>query len=364
MLMQAPPIIEAIRSIKEPGKIINLTPAGKPLNGELACKLANEENLTIICGRYEGVDARINDILALEEVSVGDAILNGGETASLAVIESVSRFIPGFLGKEESTLSESMVNGLLEYRQYTRPEEYEGVCVPQVLSSGNHAAIAEWQRMDALLRTLTMRPTLLSAARLDKKDATFLATVPLSRVGRNISFCLVHSPVRLENGKTGVSSLTNLDIHDIARISRSYGMGEFYVLTPLADQLNLLDRILEHWLAGKDTDRATALKLVRPVASFTEMEAAVRQKYGITPEYIATSAQWPAKGAPLTPENIRTLAYEHPIVICLGTARGLGREFLAKCKAQMRPLRFLGDNHLSVRSAAAIIADRILGDFC
>lgn len=364
MVIQAGPVCDAARSLKKPGRILLMSPAGQPLTGNLARELAQEDDITLICGRYEGIDARLQEILPISEISVGEAILSGGETAALAVIEAVSRFIPGFLGKEESLRDESLAANLLEYPQYTRPEIFEGKKVPATLLSGNHAAIARWRRQKALEKTLSARPALLDRANLDKNDAEFLKTLSHARAGRNLSFCLLHYPVKLGDGRIGASSLTNLDIHDIGRISRSYGMGAFYALTPLEEQLELLRAIASHWLNGRDSDRARALSLVLPVASFNEMLALERERHGIEPFCVAASARWPEKAQKaLTAAETLALCRERPVVICLGTARGLAREALARCQAILRPLRFLSDNHLSVRGAAAIIADRILGDY-
>lgn len=365
MVMRLQPVADAIRAIAAPGRLLCLTPAGRPLTAARARELAREDNLTLICGRYEGIDARLAALFPLEETSIGDIVLNGGETAALAVIESVCRFVSGFMGKDESASEESFANGLLEYPQYTRPESASGLNVPPILLNGHHARITAWRRQQALAKTLEQRPAMLDTAPLAKTDAAALAAMPRLCPGRNLSFCLCHYPVKLENNRVGVSSLTNLDIHDIARISRSYGMGPFYVLTPLADQLALLRRILDHWLHGKDTDRARALALVQPVASFEEMDRRARELRGVAPIYLAASAQWPqSPEPPLTPVAVRALLRGRPVVICLGTARGLGPDALARCQGQLRPLRFLSDNHLSVRGAAAILADRILGDFC
>lgn len=369
MVMRLEPLDAALNSIADPGRILLTSPAGRQLTQSLARDLASLNEITIICGRYEGVDARLADLFPLEEISVCQAVLNGGETAALAIIEAVCRFLPGFLGKEESASEESFSNGLLEYPHYTRPATYRRIQVPVIPLSGNHAAIASWRRREALARTLQKRPDLLAEAPLSPEDATMLRDAPLPRSGRNLAFCLCHYPVRLEDERVGVSSLTNLDVHDIARISRGYGMMNFFILTPLADQRRLLADLLRHWLNGSgarvNPDRAQALQLARPVADFEELERTALEAYGTTPTYVATSALWPEKGepAPLGFAEIRQELSHAPVIILLGTARGLEMGGLPLNCARMRPLRFLGYNHLSVRSAAAILADRILGDF-
>lgn len=371
MVLQPGPVAAAVRAIAAPGRILVLTPGGRPFTQALARQYAREEDLTLICGRYEGLDARLADILPLEPVSVGDAVLNGGETAALAVMEAVGRLVPGFMGTEASGEEESFSRGILEYPHYTRPETFEGLEVPDILRSGDHARIAAWRRQAALAATLRFRPDLLDAAPLDREDAATLAALPRERPGRNLSFCLLHYPVLLEGKKCGASSLTNLDVHDIARISRSYGMGPFYVVTPLEDQLRLLEAILRHWSAGAGgrarPDRSRALSLVRGASSLEEAVTLAEARAGVCPRLVATSAAWPGKkraAPPLAPPEVRQWCREGPVLLCLGTARGLAPEVIARCDGRLRPLRFLGDNHLSVRSAAAILADRILGDFC
>ena len=374
MVMQGEPLARALRSIERPGRMLFMAPGGRPLTQDMVRELAREDDLTIVCGRYEGIDARLLQLFPLEPVSVGDIVLNGGESAALSVLEAVSRLMPGFMGKEESGDDESFSHGLLEYPHYTRPENLEGLTVPEVLQSGDHARIASWRRQESVRATLRMRPEMLNEAPLYREDVQTLADTPRERPGRNLSFCLVHYPVSLGPKKIGASSLTNLDIHDIARISRSYAMGSFYPVTPLGDQLRVLEEILRHWTRGPggtgNADRAQALGLVQPATSLEEAVAHMTAQHGTRPRLVASSAVWPAKGKaskpesmPMTPRDVRRWCDQGPVMLCLGTAQGLAPEVLEQCEGTLRPVRFLGYNHLSVRSAAAILADRILGDY-
>ena len=374
MVMQGEPLARALRSIERPGRMLFMAPGGRPLTQNMVRELAREDDLTIVCGRYEGIDARLLQLFPLEPVSVGDIVLNGGESAAISVLEAVSRLMPGFMGKEESGDDESFSQGLLEYPHYTRPENFEGLTVPEVLQSGDHARIANWRRQESVRATLRMRPEMLNEAPLYREDVQTLADTPRERPGRNLSFCLVHYPVTLGPKKIGASSLTNLDIHDIARISRSYAMGSFYPVTPLGDQLRVLEEILRHWTRGPggvgNADRAQALGLVQPATSLEEAVAHMTAQHGTRPRLVASSAVWPAKGKaskpesmPMTPRDVRRWCDQGPVMLCLGTAQGLAPEVLEQCQGTLRPVRFLGYNHLSVRSAAAILADRILGDY-
>lgn len=367
MVMTLQPLYDTLSALPKPGRILLMSPSGKRFDQLMALELSAEESLSLICGRYEGIDDRLRSLFPIEEISLCDAVLNGGEVAAWAIIEAVCRYIPGFMGKEESYGEESYSENLLEYPQYTRPEIFNNIPVPEILLGGHHARIAEWRRQQSLLKTMRIRPDLLNDAQLSEKDASFLAALPVRRTGRAISFCLCHYPVFLDQKRTGTSSLTNLDIHDIARISFTYGMGPFYALTPLADQLELLRGILRHWLRPgapkENSDRSQALKLVRPVQSYGEVEKDATAYYGEKPVWVLTSARWPRRITPLAPRDILDLSAKKPVIICLGTARGLDAENMDVEFVPMRPIRFTSENHLSVRAAAAILADRILGDF-
>ncbi len=371
MVMQIDPMAKAIRSLDNPGRLILLSPRGRPFDEKYARDLSNEKTISLVCGRYEGIDERLGQIFPIEHICTGPYILNGGETAAMAVLEASVRLLPGFMGKIESASEESFSDGLLEYPHYTRPEVYEGRQVPPILLGGNHKLINAWRREKSLESTLQYRPEMLDSATMDSADVEYLKNIPRRRAAANFSFCLIHHPVYLENGKTGTSSLTNLDIHDIARISCSYGMGSFYVVSPLHDQLNLLRDITRHWTVGPGSqanpDRKKALELVRPAESLAEAQAAVRERTGRLPYTLASSAAWPHKkdaGKLITAADARGIAAGHPVLLCLGTARGLARELIAECDGILRPVRFISENHLSVRAAAAIMADRIFGDYC
>ena len=160
-----------------------------PFTQALARELAQEEDITLICGRYEGLDARLNDLFPLEPVSVGEAVLNGGECAALAVLEAVARLMPGYMGKEESGEDESFSHGLLEYPHYTRPEMLEGLPVPDVLRSGDHIRIARWRREESLKATLRQRPDLLAEAAADARGRGFSGQFA-ARAGRTQSLLL------------------------------------------------------------------------------------------------------------------------------------------------------------------------------
>jgi tRNA (guanine37-N1)-methyltransferase len=162
MVMKPDPIFEAVEALgPEPKRVILLSPAGRTFDQPLARELAGESHLVLICGRYEGVDERVVEGLPAEEVSIGDFVLSGGESAALVVLEAVSRLVPRVVGNEESLAAESFEQGILDHPHYTRPREFRGMEVPEVLHSGDHRKIEEWRREAALEKTRRNRPDLL-----------------------------------------------------------------------------------------------------------------------------------------------------------------------------------------------------------
>lgn len=179
MLMLAQPIADAMKDAARPpfqGKRIYMSPRGVPLTQALAQQLSQEEQLVILCGHYEGVDQRVLDKYIDMEISVGDYVLTGGETAAMVLIDCVSRLVPGVLGSAESAGDESFSNdGLLEYPQYTRPRVFEDMEVPEVLLNGDHKKISQWRREQALLATARMRPDLLDKANITPAERRWLS---------------------------------------------------------------------------------------------------------------------------------------------------------------------------------------------
>jgi tRNA (guanine37-N1)-methyltransferase len=176
MVMRPEPLFAAVEALTTPGAdVILMTPQGRVFDQSIARELSGRQHLILLCGRYEGFDERVRQHLATDELSIGDYVLTGGELPALVVIDAVVRLLPGVLGSAESLAEESHAGGLLEYPHFTRPPELRGWTVPEVLLSGNHAAIARWRREQALLRTLARRPDLLGRAELDSADRRFLA---------------------------------------------------------------------------------------------------------------------------------------------------------------------------------------------
>ncbi len=175
MVMSAQPVVDTIKAVKEynKGKVIFLGPRGIPFNQQIAKDLSEEESLIFVCGHYEGIDERVYKYFDME-ISLGDFVLTGGEMACIPVVDSICRLIPGVLGKEESFQEESFYHGLLEYPQYTRPEEFDGEKVPEILLSGHHENIRKWRRKQSLLITKERRKDLFDKIKLSKEDIKLL----------------------------------------------------------------------------------------------------------------------------------------------------------------------------------------------
>jgi|Deesub1362B_J571_1020462.scaffolds.fasta_scaffold00375_18 tRNA (guanine37-N1)-methyltransferase len=176
MVLKPEPLFRAVEAIKKDKNtpIILLSPQGKKFDYKIAEKLSNFSQIILICGRYEGVDERVREYLVTDEISIGDYVLSGGEFAALVIIDAVSRFIPGVIGKQESVRKDSFSFGLLDYPQYTRPREFRGMKVPDVLLAGNHEKIALWRKKKSLEITFRKRPDLLREKELSEEEKKLL----------------------------------------------------------------------------------------------------------------------------------------------------------------------------------------------
>ena len=177
MVLKAAPLAACLDEVKQQhpdSKVVLTSPRGRRLTHAVAEELTASSGLIIVCGRYEGIDERIRTIYADDDISLGDFVLSGGEIVAMALVDAVTRLIPGVLGSEDSAGDDSFGNGLLEYPQYTRPPEFRGFAVPQALLSGNHELIRKWRRRESLRTTQTLRPDLLDMAELTTEDLKML----------------------------------------------------------------------------------------------------------------------------------------------------------------------------------------------
>lgn len=353
MVMKPEPLVAAIEELRQPyqkGRVIYLSPQGRRLTQNVAEELSQYEELLLLCGRYEGVDERVLTGWVDEEISLGDFVLCGGELAALALTEAVVRLVPGVVGKPGSLTEETFAGGLVEYPHYTRPPEFRGQKVPEVLLSGHHEAIANWRREQAVERTLKKRPDLLGKP----KAPVYMA--------------LLHHPVYNAHREVVTTSITPFDLHDIARTAKTYGITKYFVVCPVASQQELAQRIMDHWLTGVggqlNQTRKDAFQGVKLVSDLAEARLTIEKEVGRPPRLIATSAK---EGKDrLTFQGLREqwAGSESPHLLMFGTGWGMTEELLKEAEAVLEPIRGGGDgsyNHLPVRGAVAIILDRLLG---
>lgn len=189
MVMKVEPLMRAVDEVRatrgEPDAVVLLSPQGRMFTQAEAERFASLGHIALLCGRYEGMDERVRDMVATEEISIGDYVLSGGELAALVIVDAVSRLVPGVVGDEQSVAQDSFSRGLLDYPHYTRPAEIAGHRVPDVLLSGHHADVRRWRRKAALVRTLERRPDLMATAALDEEDRALLDEIRRERQERS-----------------------------------------------------------------------------------------------------------------------------------------------------------------------------------
>jgi tRNA (guanine37-N1)-methyltransferase len=341
---------------------ILLSPSGAPLTQARVRELAKQDHLVLVCGRYEGVDQRVIDLAIDEELSIGDYVLSGGELGALVIIDAVARLVPGVLGEPTSADDESFSAGLLEYPQYTRPQELAGHGVPSVLQSGNHAAINAWRRQQAMQRTAARRPDLWRGFRTSKSDNKLFA--PLRA---RTHLALVHHPIVDRAGTIITTALTNFDIHDLARSSMTYGLAGYHIVTPITSQREKAEHIASIWMADEQGEhRARALRLIRTAESVEAVIAALTSEHGEAPTVVATSARaesFPAAERRTSSELLAEASLSPaPLLVLLGTGWGLADNLIPSVSRVLAPIEGASEwNHLSVRSAGAVILDRLFG---
>lgn len=346
---------------------IFFSPQGRCLNQnvlkELTPKIQQAGHVLLVSSRYEGMDSRVEQTYADEVISVGDYVLMGGDLPAMTFMEGFLRLIPGVVGKQESVEFESFSGAFLDYPEYTAPVDWQGQVVPEVVRSGNHQAVDQWRMEQAaqktVLRHFEWLRTHVTLAR-DKKLAQ--KYIPPHYV------VLMHNEVLVgADRQSGQTSVTSLDIHDIARSSRTYGVQRYFIVTALPDQQKIVRRLLEFWQDGQgqayNGTRFDAIKRVQLCATLQEVKEAIAAEHGVQPLTIATSAQQgDHPGAITFDEQGIVWRQQRPVLLVFGTGQGLTPECLSSCDFMLPPVGGFEEYcHLSVRSAAAIVLDRWLG---
>jgi tRNA (guanine37-N1)-methyltransferase len=366
MVMKCEPLVAAIESAGPAHRVL-LAPTGAPLTQARVRALAARDHVVLVCGRYEGVDERVIATAIDEQISLGDFVLTGGELGAACIIDAVARLVPGVLGDAASAEDESFSAALLEYPQYTRPAVFRDLPIPEILTSGNHAAIRNWRRRESLRRTARRRPDLFAYHRLSKDDTKLVAGLAELDVAARTTVALVHHPVLDRTGAMVTSAVTNLDVHDIARSAATYGLRGYHIVTPIESQREKAAHIATLWQEEQKEWRARALRLCTTTPSVQESIDALTREHGVAPVVAATSAD-PSRFASartVTPAQLVAEMQDAPgvpLLVLFGTGWGLADTELPQVSRIITPISGRPAwNHLSVRSAVAILLDRLYG---
>ena len=374
-----------------------------------------QEHLILICCRYEGQDERVFEYYADDIISIGDYVLMGGDLPAQLFLESFLRLIPKVVGNIESVEKDSFTGALLDYPQYGLPREWNGKQIPEVLLSGNHLDIEKWRILKSIKKTVKKRFDWFRSRRVSENERKIaLENIP------NHYVALMHGDVlvRVQTGttkvgtvqtgttkvgtvqtgtvktgtvKTGTTSVTSLDIHDIARSSATYGVKNVFIVSPLIDQIKIVKEFLKFWLSDKgktyNPTRFNAVKRVIPIDNLDDVISKIKELENLNstgldptdldptgldptdldptdldPIIIATSAKKMPGKVISYGDHAKVWDSNRPVLILFGTGQGLSNDVLERCDYLLEPILGLSDyNHLSVRSAAGIILDRWLG---
>jgi tRNA (guanine37-N1)-methyltransferase len=359
MVLMAEPLALAVEHAapKEERFVVYPSPQGVPLHQELVedlRRIAGVKRLVIICGRYEGVDERFVESCADLEVSVGDFVLTGGEIPALAITDALARLVDGVVGRREAVRDDSFFSGMLDHPHCTRPEVWRGIAAPRVLLEGDPEAVNRHRKKEAVRRTVSRRPEVISRAGI------------MSCLACGVYVAQLHHPVLGKNGGVSTTAVTGTDLHDIARACRTYGVERYIVATPLAEQREMVKKIASHWTEGYgaefNPDRAEAMRKIKVTGSLRRSFDWIESREKRPPFAIATTAREADNSVSWLSLKMRILDIDRPVVFIFGTGWGLCGEVIEASDAVMSPISGSGDyNHLSVRSAVSIVLDRFFG---
>jgi tRNA (guanine37-N1)-methyltransferase len=360
MVLMPEPLLLAVDSIAPKGErfVVYPSPQGITIGQELVedlRKIAAVKKLVIVCGHYEGVDERFVRRCVDLEISLGDFVLTGGELPALAMVDAISRLVPGVVGKYGAVSDDSFFSGMLDNPHYTRPENFDGEEVPRTLLGGNHEDINRLRRREAVERTAARRPDMIRGAGI----------MPYLEGG--VYVLQLHHPVFDKNGRKSTTAVTGMDLHDIARACRTYGVKKYIVVTPLKVQRDLVKKVSSHWVEGYgaefNPDRAEAMRGIKTSDTLNRALEWIESKEKSFPFTIATTAGERDGTTSWVTLKERVLRGKRPVAFIFGTGWGLCDEVFASSDSVMSPISggLNGYNHLSVRSAVSITLDRFFG---
>lgn len=346
---------------------IFFSPHGKkltqPLLEKLTKKAQKKGHLILVPARYEGMDARVEDVYADEIISVGDFVLMGGDIPAMMLLEGMLRLLPGVVGKTVSVEQESFSGPFVDYPAYTEPVEWHDMRVPDIVRSGNHQAIETWRLQQAAQRTVKRHFSWLRSWDLTPQQKELaLPHIPPHYV------VLMHSDVLIGPERhIGTTSVMSIDIHDIARSSATYAIEKFFIVTPLKDQQKIVQNFLSFWQEGMgvsyNKSRHEALDRVVVQSTLDQVIDDITKTTGKKPLLLITSAR-PVSGKQSISFDDQELVWQEdrPVLLIFGTGKGLADTIIKQADYVLKPIYgFAAFNHLSVRSAVGIALDRWLG---
>lgn len=332
---------------------------------EIALKARELGHIMLLPARYEGMDSRVQKHYADAVVSVGDFVLMGGDLPAMLFLEGFLRLIPDVIGKQESVDHDSFSGPFVDYPAYGEPVDWNGEVVPEVLRSGNHEEIRKWRLNESVKETVVGHFDWMRSRDIEDREQLGLIRKNIPNHYAALMHCQVYTGCQKD--KAGTTSVTSIDIHDIARSSKTYGLKNYFVVTPLKDQQKIVQTLLGFWKEGPGFDynrsRFDAVKDVYLKDSLESAIEQIEQQEGQKPIIIATSAKKYSKDNIINyNDQGKIWALKKPILFIFGTGQGLSDEIMEMADYLLLPLKGYSDyNHLSVRSAAAIIFDRWLG---
>lgn len=346
---------------------IFFSPQGKKLDQRVLRALVEQfmakGHMLLMPARYEGIDARAEEEYGDEIISAGDFVLMGGDVPAMMLMEGVLRLIPGVVGREESVKMDSFSGPFVDYPEYTAPVVWRGRAVPEVIRSGNHELLLQWRQERAIESSVKKHFNWVRTSVLSEKEEQMAARfIPPHYVA------LLHNQVLVSQGIEGSTSVTSIDIHDLARSAKTFGVKQVFIVTSLIDQQKIVKTLLDFWQKGAGIEyNQSRHKAVKQVKLQTTLDAVIEDITAIEgkrPLVITTSAQTSLRESKSIgfDDQQKVWNLERPVLLVFGTGQGLAPSVFEAADFTLIPVHGFSDyNHLSVRSAAAIVLDRWLG---
>ncbi|MFC1842101.1 tRNA (guanosine(37)-N1)-methyltransferase TrmD [Candidatus Dependentiae bacterium] len=372
MVIKAEVVQKAIEAKEQkfgPAFKVFFSPKGKKLDQDSLRDIANlaqkKQHLMLLPARYEGMDVRVLECYADAVVSIGDFVLMGGDLPAMVFMEGFLRLIPSVVGKQESVQEESFSGPFVDYPSYGEPVEWQGYKVPDILRSGNHEEIRKWRLAQSAKQTVLEHFNWMRTQPMDTEQKDVAKSyIPAHYAALMHYEVLVRKP---DDKQVGTTSVTTIDIHDIARSSKSFGLKNYFIVTPLVDQQKIVQTMLDFWQKGVgikyNKSRFESVKQVELKSSLESVIAHIEKQEGKKPLIIATSAKkYDKKNIITFHDQEKVWQLGRPVLLLFGTGQGLSDDIVDLADFVLVPVEgFCDYNHLSVRSAAAIVFDRWLG---